>query len=181
MKPARLNRFRWLYGFLPWLLAGVFPGAVGAELSPLGPEKAAAFELKDQFDVAHSISFPRTNLIVLMIADRKGSEQIHSWTAPLSGRYAGHIDIAGVADVSQVPFVLRGFVQAKFKKHYAYPVMLDWTGRITKNFRYENGQAGVFLIRGDGTVLMHLSGMADAEKIRRAEAVIDQALPATEP
>jgi hypothetical protein len=161
------------------LLLGLLlsPGdAHSAETGVVPPRTAGAFELKDQYNAPHSISFPRTRVTVLTVADHKGSEQVGGWIASIRERYPADIDIAGVADVGKVPFFLRGTVQEKFKKRCAYPVMLDWSGRVAKSFGYEKGEASLLVIHRDGTVLMRFSGAANEERLRQVFETIDRAL-----
>src|ERR1700683_1192160 len=76
----------------------------------------ASFELRDQYDNPHNISFPATNVTLMTVADRKGSEQIDGWIAPVKERYGERIAIEGIADVSTVPRLLRSMVRKQFKK-----------------------------------------------------------------
>jgi hypothetical protein len=135
-----------------------------------------AFTLRDQFEATHSFTFPRLKPAVLGVADKKGSDQIEGWTHPLAERFGERIDIPGLADVSAVPRPLRGVVQSRFKKAIAHPVMLDWDGKVAGAFKYQKGQANVYLIAPDGRVLHHVAGPASAEKLAALSARIEALL-----
>jgi hypothetical protein len=150
--------------------------ATGAETRAVPPRPAVAFELKDQFDVPHAMAFPRTRLTVLAVADRKGSEQVGGWIAPIRERYPADLDIVGLADLGKVPFFLRGTVQGRFRKDCAHPVMLDWSGQVAKRFGYEADAASLLILHRDGTVLLRFSGAANEERLRRVFETIDRAL-----
>ena len=145
--------------------------------APTNSEPALApFELHDQYNIRHKISFPATNVIVLTVADQKGSEQIDGWVAPLKERYGERIAIAGVADVSKVPRLLRSMVRERFKKRRAYPVMLDWEGSVARGLNYHKDEANVFVIDLDGRVSGHFTGATDEVSLRTLFAEVDLAL-----
>ncbi|MFZ0826034.1 MAG: hypothetical protein WAO02_01295 [Verrucomicrobiia bacterium] len=147
-----------------------------AETPAKAAPAAAAFELRDQYETLHMISFPTTNVTVMTVADRKGSEQIGGWIAPLKERYAGRIAIAGIADMSQVPGLLRSMVQARFRKRYTYPVMLDWDGLVARGFHYQKDQANVFVIDGNGRVTGQFTGATNAVALKALFTRVDLAL-----
>jgi len=153
-----------------------------AQATNARPNQCAEFSLSDQFDQRHTFKFPRLKPIVLAVADKRGADEIESWTHPLAERFGDRIDLPGLADVSAVPRPLRGFVQGKFKKAIKHPVMLDWDGKVASGFHYTKGQANVYLIAPDGRVLHHLAGPADAAKLRDVGERIDALLsPAASP
>ena len=83
----------------------------GASEASKPPAQApTSIELHDQYDLPQRLAFPSTNIVVLTIADRKGSEQIDGWVTALKSRCAGRFDIRGLADVGGVPGWLRGKV-----------------------------------------------------------------------
>jgi hypothetical protein len=137
-------------------------------------KRVGAFELKDQYDTVCSMSFPKTNLTILTIADQKGSDQVQGWVKPLKERYNQRIDISGIADMGAVPALLRGLVQSKFKKTCTYPVMLDWSGLVAKSFGYEKNQVSLLVINRDGTVLKQWSGEMDDRSLESAFETIDR-------
>lgn len=136
----------------------------------------ASFELRDQYNTAHTISFPATNVIVMTVADRKGSKQIDGWIAPLKQHYGGRIAISGVADMSKVPGFLRSTVREQFKERLKYPVMLDWDGRVARGFNYHEDAANVFVIDRDGRITGHFTGTPSEIDLSALFGAIDRAL-----
>ena len=163
----KLRRF--LFGFL--LLA---VSACGEEL----PKHSAtnltfrAFELPDQFGELQRITFPRTNLLVITIADHKGSEQVAAWVRPLKERFPDGLPIEGVADVSSVPALLRPLVRREFKKKFNRPVMMDWSGGVVKPLACAPNVANVFVVATNGAVLLRFAGPADAERFVQLFAIV---------
>ncbi len=113
----------------------------------------ASFELPDQFGTNHVVKFPQPKPMVLIVADRKGAEQIDAWVAALKSRYGGRIEMIGVADVSVAPGWLHGMISKSFRKKYAYPILLDWSGKLPAALRCEKDVANVFLLDPAGMVL----------------------------
>jgi len=136
----------------------------------------AAFELRDQYDALHRIAFPAANVTVLTVADRKGSEQIDGWIAPLKERYAERIAIMGIADMSQVPGLLRSMVKNRFSRRYPHPVMLDWEGLVARGFHYQQDKANLFVIDRDGRVTGHFTGATNEVVLRALFTGVDLAL-----
>ena len=136
----------------------------------------APFELRDQYNAAHRVSFPASNVTVMTVADKKGSEQIDGWVAPLKTRYSSRIAITGLADVSTVPSPLRSLVREKFKRRIAYPVILDWHGPVARQFNYLKDRANVFVIDREGRVTGRWAGAATEADLHALFAAVDLAL-----
>jgi hypothetical protein len=141
------------------------------------PAKApASIELRDQYDALQRLTFPATNVVVLTIADKKGSEQIDGWVAALKARYAGRLDIRGLADVGGVPVAWRGKMRKKFQETRRHPVMMDWSGTNCARFGFQPGVANVLVIERDGTIGARLTGPVRDAALREAFAAADIAL-----
>jgi len=141
----------------------------------------AVIELRDQFDAPQKLSFPTTNVTLLTIADKNGSEQIPGWIAPLKQRFGPRIDIRGIADVSAVPWPLRNWVRKKFQKVQSYPVMMDWSGDAVKAFTYVPDQANVLVLDRRGQIIKRLSGAATQPSVQEVFVAIDRALAGSTP
>ncbi len=145
--------------------------------SPLLPSRAPALiQLRDQFDAPQTLSFPATNIIVLTIADKKGSEQIDAWVAAIKKQFGQRIEIRGIADVSSVPRWLREMVRKRFQKVQTHPVMMDWSGETVKAITYVPGVANVLVLDKRGQILKRLIGAANDKSIQDLRAAIDLAL-----
>ena len=134
------------------------------------------FELRDQYDTPHRISFPAANVTVMTVADRKGSEQIDGWIGPLKERYSGRIVIEGIADMSSVPCLFRSMVREQFKKDRAYPVMLDWEGPVARSFNCRKNEANVFVIDREGRMIGRFTGETNEIALRALFSDVDLAL-----
>lgn len=116
-------------------------------------DKAENFTLEDQFGKKISINFPSDKVAVLIFGDRKGSEQVEGWVRPLYGKYTDKIYIFGIAELSVVPWAVRPVVRSMIRRGSKTPVMLDWSGNVSKSYGYEKGKANVFVVRKDGTIV----------------------------
>jgi len=145
--------------------------------APKPPVRApASIELRDQYDAPQRLAFPATNVVVLTIADKKGSEQIDGWVAALKAGYAGRIELRGLAEVGGVPGLLRGKVRKKFQETRAYPVMMDWSGTNCAALHYQKNVANVLVIGRDGSILGHATGPAREPALKELLSAIDAAL-----
>lgn len=140
------------------------------------PKKLGAIELNDQYDAPQKLTFPTTNITVLTIADKKGSEQMDSWITALKAHYAGRIDLRGLADVRGVPQFLRGGIRKKFQAARRYPVMMDWSGDVCTRLGFQPGVANILIIGTDGTVCGSFAGVAVEPNLGEAFTVLDRAL-----
>ena len=160
------------------LAAALGNGLARAEPSAqASPSQVTNFALADQQGRLHKYHFPKTKLSLVTVADQKGSTQIESWIRPVRQRYETTIDIDGIADVSAVPVLLRGVVTRRFRKGLDYPVMLDWTGAVCRQFAHVKGQVNVYLLDREGRVLHRQNGPASEEALRALYAELDRAKP----
>ena len=164
--------------FILILLACLPPfghGLAGAASQP--PAHAPArIELRDQYDAPQRLAFPGTNLVVLTLADKKGAEQIDGWVTALKARYAGRIELRGLADVGTVPGWLRGTVRKKFRETRTYPVMMDWSGKVVSELGCQPGLASVLVIGPEGNIHARMAGPAHHAALKELFTVIDAAL-----
>lgn len=157
-------------------LAASLSAAPNSGPSIIPTNAPSLIELHDQYDVPQTLSFPATNITLLTIADRKGSEQVASWITPLKQRFGKRIAIRGLADVSTVPRPFRGLVRKKFQKLQSYPVMLDWSGNTVKAFTYVPDKVNVLVLDERGQILKRISGEANPDALQELFAAIDDAL-----
>lgn len=138
--------------------------------------KAKSFSLKDQFGNSHELKFPREKITVLAFADRSGSEQLERWIRPLYQRYREKIDIYGVAELSAVPMIARGFVRSIIRKSSNYPIMLDWEGKVSSDYKYEVGKANIYVIDEKGLVQIKKIGTANDKDLNDLFSKVDYLL-----
>ena len=136
----------------------------------------AAIELRDQYAAPQRLAFPATNITVITIADRKGSEQVDGWIAALRRRYEGRIDIRGIADLGGAPGFVQDRIRKKFQETRKYPVMMDWSGRVCAQFGCSSGVANIIIVGRDGGIHGRFAGPAVEPLLGNALAVLDHAL-----
>jgi hypothetical protein len=161
------------------LLGGAFLVAHSAHAddhAALATNAPARIELRDQFNALHTLTFPTTQLTLLTIANKKGSEQIAGWIAPVMQRFGGRIDVCGIADLSSVPGPLRGMVRKAFQRSQSYPVLMDWSGDVVKQFGYAPGEAEIYLLDRDGRILHRHRGEINPRAAEGVFGKIEQAL-----
>lgn len=134
-----------------------------------------SFTLRDQFNVAHQVQFPRTNVIVLTVADRDGNAQVDSWIAPLKKQRPTSLEILGIADVQGVPQFFRDGVRKKVVKTRPHAVMLDWEGEVLSSLRPEKARANIFVIDRGGKVRARFVGAMQPELLEQLLAAVDAA------
>ena len=159
----------------PKLAALLVLGLGGINLSAAPTNVALrvpAFSLRDQHDQTHRFHVPGTNLSFIVVADHKGSDQLAQWIKPVRERHGKELAILGVADVSKVPGPLRSMVQRAFVKQLAYPVLLDWSGDVTRHFIPTAHVANVYLVRTNGAVVGRWSGAVHDGRLSELSAII---------
>ncbi len=139
-------------------------------------EKVKDFSLKDQFGNMLEYKFPREKVTVLAFGDKDGSDELEAWIRPIYDKYTDKLDIMGVAELSAVPAIARGIVRAMIKKKSKKAVMLDWDGKVSKDFKYEKKKANIFLIDKTGNLIVKQIGVADDAKLKTIYAEIDKLL-----
>lgn len=149
--------------------------ALAADPRPLPTNAPPLVQLSDQHGALQKLAFPSTNITLLTIADRKGSEQVDGWIAALKPHCAGRIDIRGLADCGGAPSFIQGRIRKKFQEARQYPVMMDWTGQTCARFGYEPGKANLLVLGPDGAIQARFAGEATQGEIRKAKAALDKA------
>ena len=166
------------------LVGATLLSAIPARAEPVAPVIGTTnlvcpgFELPDQFGTNHQINFPQPQPLVLIVADRKGSEQIEAWVAALKLRYGGRLKLTGVADVGGAPGWVRGLIRKKFRTQYACPILLDWSGKLPAALKCQSDVANVFLLDAAGRVLATERGECAEASLPRLTRMADLALGA---
>ncbi len=166
--------------FILWL-GGMLLGCVvvrGGENPPWPTNAPALVKLEDQFGKPQKLAFPSANVTLLAIADQKGSAEVNAWIAALKPRYAERIDIRGLADIGAVPGFLQGHISRKIQATRKYPVMMDWSGKVSDRFGYRQGVANILVIDADGTIRERVWGAATDNGVSLISHALDAALQA---
>jgi len=139
---------------------------------------ALEFELQDQYGISRSCRFPANKIRVMTFADQKGTAYIEGWVRPLYQRYRNRIEIHGVAMLAAVPVLARGLVSGIIKASVAYPVLLDWDGRVTQHYNQEQDAFRLVVIDEAGRVHCSLTGAANKTRLQALFASLDALLAA---
>ena len=148
----------------------------GAPLFAAEPLRLTTLELKDQFEHAHTLAFPSGKPRLIVVGDRKGSEQTPAWTTPLKARFTNQLEMIAVADVHGVPGFVQPTIRKGFKKEYAHPVLLDWKGVLFEKLSPKASVVNLYLVKPDGTICAHWHGPATEEKLKAASDEIARLL-----
>ena len=149
---------------------GLSAGIVRAEFkepAEAAPLSCPGFELTDQFGTNHAVNFPRTRPLLLIVADRKGSEQIAGWVTALQAHYAGRLEMIGVADTGGAPGWVHGLIREKFRRQYPYPILLDWAGRLAASLHCQQNAANLFLLQTNGVIRARTAGACEEKALSR--------------
>lgn len=140
----------------------------------IGQGRAESFGLKDQNNKYVEVNFPSDRPVVLIFGDRKGSDQIDGWSKPIYSDFSDSVYVFGIASLSGVPSYAQGLVRRLIKRQTAFPVLLDWGGKVSKTFGYPKDKALLVLLDRDGTVITTRSGPATTSEIDAVKAEINK-------
>jgi hypothetical protein len=126
---------------------------------------AENFSLEDQFGNKISVEFPSNRPVVLVFGDREGSAEVEGWVRPVYTKFTDKLYIFGIAELSAVPRVAKPVVRRIIKSKSKNPIMLDWSGAVSKSFGCEKGKANVFVVNKKGEVVAVKRGAATAAEL----------------
>jgi hypothetical protein len=138
--------------------------------------QAPAFTLENLKGENKLFAFPREKVLILAIADQKGSETMENWIKPLFDRYRDKIEIQGVAELSAVPKFARGIARGIISGLVKQPILLDWTGTVSTQFGAKPGKTNLYAINTQGQIIAQASGVANLEKLTAIVEIIDPIL-----
>jgi hypothetical protein len=139
---------------------------------PVGTQAVPSIELRDQFDELQTLSFPASHITLLVVADRKGAEDIEGWIPVLKDLFPEQSQIRGLANMSGVPAILQARARRSFRQTCTYPVMLDWAGSVAKHFPSRPGAANIFVLDRAGEVRGHVWGPATHDLKEKVAALV---------
>lgn len=139
-------------------------------------DRAENFTLEDQFGNKIGVNFPSDKVAVLIFGDRKGSEQVEGWVRPLYAKYTDQIYIFGIAELSVVPWAVRPVVRTMIRNKSKTPVMLDWSGKVSKSYGYQKGKANVFVVGKNGSIVAIKRGAVSNEALNELYQEINAVL-----
>lgn len=164
---GRLGSLLLAFSLLAATLGG--PGTEAAQ-----PDRVPTFTLPDQFGTNHTVSFPRHRPAILLLGDRRGSEEVDTWIPHLKNHGGTAADLLGIADVSAAPRFLRSRIRDAIRKQRPLPLMLDFEGTVTATLGSRPKSANLLVIATNGLVVLRLVGPPDESKLR---AIRESLLP----
>ncbi len=114
--------------------------------------------------------------MILIISDRKGSDQIAAWVVALKARCGQDLPLMGVADIRGAPGWVQGLIRRRFRQQCSYPILLDASGRLTAALPCRENEANVFLLDTAGRVLASEHGECAPAPLERLAHSTLQAL-----
>ena len=135
-------------------------------------EKAIEFTLQDQYEKTVSLKQYEGRIVVLIASDKEGKAQNSVWAKAIRDKYADRVVVQGIADVSSVPFFLKGKIRSDFKKD-PESILLDWKGEVFKAYDITTGVSNVILIDKYGMIRNRSTGSASPEAVQELFKKID--------
>lgn len=139
-------------------------------------QKLPAFTMEDQNSKEIQSSMYKGKHVLLFLADRAGSKLTPNFTKVLEPKYRGKISFVAVANVSSVPFFLKGFIRGKFRENYSYTVLMDWDGDLWEHFSCKDDVTTVVHIDSNGIAKFKLSGTGTEKEIEQIQSYLDTVL-----
>lgn len=137
------------------------------------PSRIGAFQLTDQFGTNHSVAFPRPRPVLLLVGDRRGSEEVDAWIEPLKLRWKSTADLLGIGDVAGAPRFLRGRITDGIRKQRSRPLMLDFDGKVTGPLHCQAKTANLYVVDPEGRILARFFGLPDAAKFDAIRSALE--------
>ncbi|MDX1950631.1 MAG: hypothetical protein SFY81_00515 [Verrucomicrobiota bacterium] len=141
----------------------------------LATRAPAKIELHDQFGTNHVLRFPCTNTIFLTVADRKSSGQVKEWVSAIKKKCQKEVMICGIANIEGAPGFLHRSIRKKFEESFKYPVMMDWTGEISRELGVDPGVANILIVDREGKIHGRFKGEATEASVKQAAALLAEA------
>jgi predicted transcriptional regulator len=150
---------------------------LASTVSAQTPVNATApdFTLQDQFERTVSLRQDAGRIVVLIASDKEGSTQNPAWIKAIRARYGDRIGIRGIADVSSVPFFLKGKVRSDFRKD-ADSILLDWKGEVFRSYGFVKGVSNVVVIDRRSVIRYLHAGSAESAALDGVFRALDKAL-----
>jgi hypothetical protein len=138
------------------------------------PQKAMEFTLSDQDGRARVVKYPREKVSVFVLADQKASSEISGWISPLFARYQERVEITGIAALPGIPSAFHGLFRREFRKRLTYPVMLDWSGDVSRAHGYQKEQVQLLVVSRSGQITLSKTGPATPGALAEVYSAIER-------
>lgn len=118
------------------------------------------FSLKDQFDQAYDQhSFP-DKYIILLGADREGSQYTHFWGPLLADslknrEFIEQVEFVALANLHGVPGIMKKIIKGFFPKEKENWVLLDWEGLFATTYGFAPEQCNILVFDAEKQLVLH--------------------------
>lgn len=122
-----------------------------------------SFNISDQFGDVHTEKDYRGFITIIIGSDRGGSRYNSTWIKAIGDLLGNNFDntrikFLQVADVSSVPFFLKGFVKSKFPEARKEWILLDWKGYFPETYQFVDDSCNIVIINKTGEVSYKTNG-----------------------
>jgi hypothetical protein len=169
------NKVTFLFPLLATLCAAATAVAVG--------EIAPDFSINDQYDHPVKLSTFRGAPVLLVDGDRKGSDYMNPWILGVRGAVsATGVKVIEIASLNAVPTFMHSWVKGRFQGKdengtLFAPVVLDWDGKIAKDYGFRVDFTNVYLIDAGGRLQYSAAGKGTPEETESLAQAIAKLKP----
>jgi len=150
---------------------------IGTQLLANGlGQKLPSFVMEDQYSKEIQSSLFKGKHLLLFLADRAGSKLTPNFTKVLEPKFRNKATFIAIANVSSVPFFLKGFIRGKFKENYSYTVLMDWKGELWEHFSCKDDVTTVVHIDPNGIAKFKLSGTGTEKEVEQIQHYLENNL-----
>lgn len=151
----------WVVG---WMLVGL-SGNLSAQMTTLIP-----FEIEDQFEVVHRDTDYAGRILIVIGSDRGGSEFNAGWGVALTEaleeeEHFDRIAFLPLADLTGVPFFVKGMVRGRFPTDPEQWVAMDWDGVFDEAYTFIEDSSNIFVFTPQGQLLQRAHGQEVDETV----------------
>ena len=166
-------------------LFGMFM-AFADEKSEIAPPKvgdtAPDWTLQDPEEKEHNLKKLRGKVVFLIMGNRKIRKEDDKWAEAFQKAYGENKQVVAyiIGDLRSVPgFIPKGFIRGQLKKNPpAVKFLLDWKGKVHKQYQTEKKKPTLYLISQKGTITFHRKANFDSETYAELKKEIDKLLAA---
>lgn len=120
------------------------------------------FEMQDQFDSTYNQNSFDGKMILLIGADRNGSQFTGQWGSLLADSLiaSGQIDsvkFVPSATLQGVPKIMKGMIKGMFPKEKQNWTLMDWDGLFAGSYNFETDKCNIVVFDVEKNVLIHKS------------------------
>lgn len=132
----------------------------------------------DQFGRRIDVTALRGRPVVLLVADKDGSDGQRLWLTALRAGAPSNVAVVAAADLVGAPRLLRGLIKSGFPKDTSTRILMDWDGAVARRVRGERDHLVGVVFAADGAfrerVVLPLSGVSAEVRARLLNAGADR-------